>query len=115
MTDFRQDTADEVSGDTFAPLDDNGDRPPRVFFEVRSPHVMLAEPDGAHIRCELERDDQSRVTIREDAGRHIADVTVHIPDSEEATEETIAIASARYWSWWRARAMRGEAPAEASS
>jgi len=26
------------------------------------------------------------------------------------TEETVAIASAIYWSWWRARDMHGEAP-----
>ena len=26
------------------------------------------------------------------------------------TEETIAVASAIYWSWWRARDMHGEAP-----
>ena len=108
MDDFKQDTADDVSESTYAPAADNGDMPPRVFFEVRPPHVMLAEPDGARIRCELVQDDQSRVTIRANDGRHIADVTVHVPDSEESTEETIAIASALYWSWWRARVMRGE-------
>jgi hypothetical protein len=76
--------------------------PPLLDFDVRSPHVMLAEPPGARIRCELERDDASRVVIRESDGSHIADITVHA-HAAVITDETIAIASAIYWSWWRAR------------
>jgi len=41
---------------------------------------------------------------------HIADVIVTPGAGYTITEETVAIASAIYWSWWRARDMHGEAP-----
>jgi len=47
-----------------------------------------------------------------------ADVTVRTGSHvghEDITTETIAIASALYWSWWRAMDMRGEAPEEAGN
>jgi len=43
-------------------------------------------------------------------GEHIADVIVTPGAGYTITEETIAVASAIYWSWWRARDMHGEAP-----
>ena len=94
------------------------DGPPRVFFELRHPDVMVAEPPGVLIRCEYAAPRKSRVrvttTTRDGLGRvppeHIADVTVHATGSDDLTTETIAIASAIYWSWWRARDMKGEAP-----
>ncbi len=106
---FDSDEATVVSCATYAPCSAAGNWPPQVHFTATD-HVMTAEPPGARIRCELEQPDASRVTIRTTAGEHIAAVTVHIPPGEMPTEETIAIASALYWSWWRARDLRGEAP-----
>ena len=125
MTRFDSDAAHEVSRETYAPLSDTWNRPPRVHFEA-SGHVMTACPPGASIRCELECDNASRVTIREaepDAlgwRHHIVDVTelvetrkaVHATGDDDITTETIAIASALYWSWWRAMDMRGETPGD---
>lgn len=118
---FDPETAKRVYRETYAPLSDAGNRPPRVRFETLEPHghVMTACPPGAFIRCELWEANRSRVTIREaepdELGRrhHIADVSVHRPAGHDITTETIAIASALYWSWWRAMDMRGEAPEEA--
>ena len=118
MARFDSEQATELGRETYAPSSDAGNRPPRVRFETLEPHghVMTACPPGAFIRCELEEPACSRVTIREalpdESGcrRHIADVTVHSGSSDDdITTETIAIASALYWSWWRARDMRGEA------
>lgn len=85
---------------------------------MQHPDVMIAEPAGARIRCDVEGPRKSRVTIKTSIGRgpnyvppeHIADVTVHATGDDDLTTETIAIASAIYWSWWRARDMKGEAP-----
>lgn len=114
----RLERLERVDRETYAPLSDAGNRPPRVRFETLEPHghVMTACPPGAFIRCELEEANRSRVTIRESEPdelgwrHHIADVSVHRPDGHDITTETIAIASALYWSWWRAMDMRGAAP-----
>ena len=112
MSRFNQVTAEECSAATYPPPADSGTCPPRVFFALDSPHRMIAKPPGALIRCDLHRFDQSLVTIRTTEREHIAEVMVIVPPSEDATKETIAIASALYWSWWRARDMHGEAPSE---
>lgn len=101
--------------ESYAPLSDSGSRPPKVHWAVDiDPSFMAASPPGAHIRAEVESVSSSRVTMRDtrpDHGHaHIADVTVWATGSEPLTEETIAVASAIYWSWWRALDMRGEAP-----
>lgn len=67
---------------------------------------MRAEPPGATIRCTWgERG--SYVTVRSASNDHIAEVMVCCPLGEDETNETIAIASALYWSWWRAQDMCG--------
>jgi hypothetical protein len=75
---------------------------------------MRANPPGAVIRCELERFDRSWVTIRALDGAHIATVVVVPPAPNDVTEETVAIASALYWSWWRAEEMHGRRHEEVS-
>lgn len=110
MTRFDAELAESLSAATFAPGVRFGHYPPRVHFGA-SGDVMTAGPPGARICCELERDDASRVSIRTVTGEHIAAVTVHA-EGRDITHETVAIASALYWSWWRARDMHGEAPSE---
>lgn len=90
-----------------------GNRPPKVHWVVETGSaVMGASPPGAHIRAEAETMNSSRVTIRDmrpnHGHAHIADVTVWASGPEPLTEETIAVASAIYWSWWRAMDMHGE-------
>ena len=100
------DTATDVSRETWAPS--GGGTPPRVYFEHPMPDRLTASPPGARIRCDLLQDGASSlVTIRTIDGDHIAEVTVHAPLGEDTTTETLAIASALYWSWWRAQDMRG--------
>lgn len=114
---FDSDSATDLGRETYAPLSDAGNRPPQVHFRVPSQEgdLMLAEPPGATIECMTGDGSASRVTIC-DVRKHpaepeiVADVTVHVPEGATLTEETIAIASALYWSWWRACDMRGEAP-----
>ena len=88
----------------------DGGYPPRVRFDVHEPGgaVMTSRPPGVRIRCELEQPTESRVTIRTHAGDHVCDLTVHATGPDDITEETVAIASAIYWSWWRAKDMHGE-------
>ena len=112
MNRFNQITAEACSAATYPPPADSGACPPRVFFRVDSPDRMRADPPGARIRCDWARYDQSLVTIRTTAREHIAEVMVIVPPGEDVTKETIAIASALYWSWWRARDMHGEAPVD---
>lgn len=78
------------------------EQPPQINFKA-SGDVMTADPPGAYIRCEREQDDESRVTIRALRGSPslIADFTVHIPPGVDHTEETMQVAAAVYWSWWR--------------
>jgi hypothetical protein len=107
---YDHDTAASVSTATFAPLSDSGARPPQVHFRVHEHdgRVMLAEPPGATIRCELLPDLSSSVVIREAKDDlHIANIAVYDPSADDITAETIAIASAIYWSWWRAEDMHG--------
>lgn len=107
------------AGEAYAPLSDAGNRPPRVSFRVDADHPtrMTARPPGAFILCLMCSDTEASVVRIETADhRHIADVTVRTGDHVgryDLTTETIAIASAIYWSWWRARDMYGEAPQEA--
>jgi len=112
---FDSDTAHDLGTATYAPLSDAGHRPPSVHFVCGDDGATLcASPPGARIACECDTDGRSRVRIRDmrpgHAGEHIADVTVWAPEDATLTEETIAVASAIYWSWWRARDMHGEAP-----
>lgn len=114
MTRFDSEIASELGRETYAPLSDAGNRPPRVFFEVDREHPtrMTACPPGALITC-LMCEDTSVVRIETTEHRHIADVTVRTGDHvghDDLTTEAVAIASALYWSWWRAMDMRGEAP-----
>lgn len=109
---FDADIAHDCGTATYAPLSDAGHRPPRVHFVVSEDGASLfASPPGAHIGCVLVPGG-SRVAILDmrpgHDDRHIADVTVHEGGDESLTEETIAVASAIYWSWWRARDMHGE-------
>jgi hypothetical protein len=107
MSVYDTELAESLGRNTCAPLSDAGHRPPPVHFEARD-CVMRATPPGARIHCELESADRSRVTLRRDEGEHIAAVIVLTPAGGDVTEETVAIASALYWSWWRAMDMRGE-------
>ena len=112
---FDSDIAHDKSTATYAPMGDTGNRPPKVYWVVETgSSVMGASPPGARIRAEAESMNSSRVTMRDarpDHGHaHIADVTVWASGPEPLTEETIAVASAIYWSWWRALDMHGEAP-----
>jgi hypothetical protein len=80
--------------------------PPSIDFKVdeRDRETMTAEPPLASITCALLSDHSSRVLIISNEGEHIADVRVHVGDSRTTiSDETVAIASALYWSWWRAR------------
>lgn len=117
---FYSDLGADVGRVNYAPASSDGNYPPRVFFEVdheASGLVMTASPPGCSIEC-LYVDDRSFRVIVYDVREHpaepsiIAHVTVHVPDGEDHTQEAIAIASALYWSWWRACDMRGEAPAD---
>lgn len=110
---FDPDTATELGRNTHAPLSDAGNRPPQVHFEWQGPMLMQANPPGAQIECATDGiEDASAVAIMTSDGEHIAKVIVRVPSGGDLTEETIAIASALYWSWWRAMDMRGEAPGE---
>lgn len=86
--------------------------PPRVSFVVDPEHPtrMTAQPEGARITCLMCTDtDASAVRIETDDHKHIADITVRTGDQvgrDDLTTETIAIASAIYWSWWRAKRLR---------
>ena len=114
MNYFDRSVADSVCRSTHAPLSDTGNRPPQVFFRVIGDGAfMRAEPHAAVMSCEVNaKEPEARVTIRDKSGQHVADVTVHVPADADLTEETIAIASGLYWSWWRALDMRGELPEE---
>lgn len=112
---FDADIAHDKSTATFAPVSDAGNRPPHVHFVLlEGGATMAASPPGARIDCELETDGYSHVRLHDMRSghqrEHIADVRVRAPEDSDLTEETIAIASAIYWSWWRARDMHGEAP-----
>ena len=114
MTDicYDQEVAESVSRDTYAPADDDSISPPRLFFSLRSTTVFVASPPGALVTCTLTGDRESRVRVLSTQAVHVADVTVHVPDCEDTTTETIAIASALYWSWWRAERMHGRTHGE---
>lgn len=104
-------------------------RPPHVHFDVavgRS-FVMTAQPPGVVIHCELldSGPPASHVVIHTrppivalpGANAHLdsevlADVIVHLGDGNDITKETISIASAIYWSWWRCQWMKGVAPGQ---
>ncbi len=80
--------------------------PPAIRFEVeeRDRETMTADPPMASITCALLSDHSSRVLIIGNDGEHIADVRVHVGASRVSiSDETVAIASAIYWSWWRSR------------
>lgn len=113
-TRFDSDIAEDVSTMTYAPRSDSGRRPPRVRFAVLEDGAsMTAAPPGARIDCEIENDQHAQVRIvdmRTGKWEHIANVQVRAPDGCDITTEAITIASAIYWSWWRARDMQGEAP-----
>lgn len=110
---FDHGRADELSRGTYPPHGPAPDRtPPRIFFTV-DPEIqtrMTASPPGASILCLMvDGEDASIVRITTAQHEHIADITVRCGASQvDLTEETIAIASAIYWSWWRAKDMRGE-------
>ncbi len=111
---FDSDIAHDKSTATFAPMSDSGNRPPKVHFVVTDGNAMGASPPGAKIVCELDEDGRSHARLNDirvgHEGEHIADVIVTPGAGYTITEETIAVASAIYWSWWRARDMHGEAP-----
>lgn len=111
---FDSEVARDASAATYAPMSDARHRPPRVHFDVGGFGAMSASPPGVRIVCELVEYGRARVRLSdarpEHRGEHIADVIVVADAGHTITEETIAIASAIYWSWWRARDMCGEAP-----
>ena len=111
---FDSDIAHDKSTATFAPMSDAGNRPPKVNFVVTAGNAMGASPPGAKIVCELDENGRSHARLNDmrpgHEDEHIADVIVTPGAGYTITEETVAIASAIYWSWWRARDMHGEAP-----
>lgn len=96
------------------PLSDSGKKPPDIYFTVdaNAPTRMTANPPGAAIECLMCTDTEASVVRITTAPPfrphlHIADVTVRTGEHvghEDLTSETILIASALYWSWWRAGA-----------
>jgi hypothetical protein len=108
MNTFSAEKAAEVCAANYAPPDPAfGGTPPRVFFTLISRSQMQAAPEGAIILAKLLGAGlRSSVTITETDGTHIARVIVETPEGGNDTEEAIAIASALYWSWWRAWKLR---------
>lgn len=96
---------------TIPPEDDGRAAPPLVQFAVNrcNPSWMFAEPPGARIACHLAKTGVSDVAVCTRDGEHIALIEVRRPEDSatDITTETIAIASAIYWSWWRAERMHG--------
>ena len=90
-----------------------GKLPPEVDFKINEKRDRLdASPPGATIRCAWE-DGKSTIDIhRTDNGEHVAVVAIVSTGPYTITDETIAIASALYWSWWRSEDMRGVTWAE---
>mgnify|MGYP006360033963 CR=1 FL=1 len=90
-----------------------GKLPPSVDFKINERHdILAAGPPGATIRCRWQ-DGKSTIYIhRTDDGDHIASVAIADTGPHTITDETIAIASALYWSWWRSEDMRGVTCAE---
>lgn len=96
-----------------APAGD-GNIPPHIEYQVQGSRgqFLLAAPPGARIECEAENLESASVLIidtRPVQAIVIANVTVRVPDGRSMTEEVAKIASALYWSWWRARYTRDEA------
>lgn len=81
--------------------------PPSIHFTADSVR-MFANPPGATIRCLSINKDSALVEIKDNQDKHIAYVMVlknaEVPD---LTSETVAIASALYWSWWRGEELQG--------
>lgn len=113
---YNADLARKLGENTYAALSDAGNRPPNIEFSL-SPNglVLTARPDGAAIQCvwlgivagdPSRRAPGSAIRVTEDDGTHIAHIIAFTPQDGDDTEEAIAIASALYWSWWRARDMR---------
>ncbi len=102
--------AAEAASATFPPSCSSMESPPLVHFELAPSDArwMFAQPPLARIACQLKSDRSSKVTIVTSDYDHIALIDVHAPedDSTDITTETIAIASAIFWSWWRAERMR---------
>lgn len=86
-----------------------GKLPPEVDFKLSTECDRLkATPPGARIVCRLADDGSSQIRIRRaDNDEHIAHVAIVNPGPYSITDETIAIASALYWSWWRSEDLRG--------
>lgn len=107
MMKYDPEIAKATSEATFAPLSDTGNRPPKVHFEVSSSgRFMTAFTPCAQIDCSL-GDRGSCVRIGSNDGTLIAHVQVFLPICLDYTKETIAIATALYWSWWQAEDMDG--------
>ncbi len=109
MSRFSAEKAAEVCASNYAPPDPAfGGTPPQVFFEMWDETTLLSAPEGALLQCDWLEPRRSRVTVTEADGlnTHIASVIVETPEGGDDTEEAIAIASALYWSWWRAWQLR---------
>lgn len=105
------------TNDTYA-LSSAGNQPPSVEFKFHSNSLMVAKPPGVTICCEATNEFTSHVIIRshergQGVDPHIAEITVHARD-RDLTMETMEIASALYWSWWRAQDMRSPGHAAVS-
>lgn len=85
-----------------------GKLPPEVDFKIANLRDGLdATPPGARISCGLHLGVSRIRIVRADNGEHIAHVRIEDAGPYTLTDETIAIASALYWSWWRSEDMRG--------
>lgn len=90
-----------------------GKLPPEVDFKINTKRDRLdASPPGATISCVYNGGPSTIMVRRTDTGEHIAHVAIVSTGSYTITDETIAIASALYWSWWRSEDMRGVTWAE---
>lgn len=104
---FSAEKAAEVCANNYAPPDPAfGGTPPQVFFDMWDDTTLLAAPEGALLQCDWLEPRKSRVTVTEEDGAHVAVVVAETPVGSDDTEEAIAIASALYWSWWRAWKLR---------
>lgn len=84
--------------------------PPPIRFSVprgeKKSMVLVANPPGAEITCTCEGSNTASVVIVDtrDSNKHyhVANVIVRCPENITIANEATQIASALYWSWWRA-------------
>ena len=85
-------------------------QPPSIQFYTpltnNDSTILLADPPGAQITCTYVNENTASLVILDirdtDQYYHIANITVFSPEGVAIADEVTQIASALYWSWWRA-------------